>query len=165
VWIPKGRAIAIQIGQEIPDRRSRVTTWGMPTSTWHNTVLGGTTTAVIGTTQIMGAATNTNVAPATEALGAVGSVPGLVTAAASGGNLNAAQVATTLSGAASLATAPQEAVKNPATAADAVQTVRDTGGLVQRTATAVQNFVNPGPPPAPKPPSPPGCSVAGACPK
>jgi RHS repeat-associated protein len=127
-----------------------------------NAVLGGTSTAVSGTTDIIGAATNTDVHEATEALSATSNIPGLVTTAATG-SLKAGEVAATIGNAATLAGKPQEAFKNPATAVDAAQTVKDTGGLIQSTVKSVMNFFSPSPPPAPRPPPPPSCSVAGAC--
>jgi len=130
-----------------------------------NATLGGTATAVSGTTQIIGAATNTDTTAAQDALSATSSLPGLATAAATG-NLKAAQTVTTLTNAATLAAAPNEAVKNPATTVDAAQTVKETTGLVQSTINTIKSwFSTPTPPPAPKPPPPPNCSVAGACSK
>jgi len=49
-----------------------------------NAALGGTVTAVNGTTTIAGAATHTDVSHATETLDAIQNVPGLVTTAATG---------------------------------------------------------------------------------
>ena len=125
-----------------------------------NTALGGTVSAVSGTAQILGAATNTNTKEAQEVLGATSTLPGLVTAAA-GGNLKAAETVTTVTNAATLAVAPKEAVKNIATAADAAQTVKDSGGLISNTINAVKNFFSPPPPPPPTPPS--ACSGTGTC--
>ncbi len=65
-------------------------------------VLGGTTTAVSGVADVAGAATNTNVQPATEALDATGTFGGLVVTAATGGNMEAGKAATTLTDAAAL---------------------------------------------------------------
>jgi RHS repeat-associated protein len=136
-----------------------------------NTVLGGTATAVSGTAQIIGTATNTNTTSAQDALSATSSGPGLVTAA-SGGNLNAAQTVTTITNAATLATDPKGAVKNVATGIDAAQTVKETGSLINQTVDAVRSSVSgalapahSGPlAPAPAPPRPPACgSTPGAC--
>jgi RHS repeat-associated protein len=129
-----------------------------------NTVLGGLSTAGSGVVTITGAVTNTNGSDAQEALSATQNLPGLVTTAVTGGNLKAGDIAATVGNAASLATGPKDAVKNPATAADAAQTVKDTGGLIQQTVNAVRNYLNPTPP-TPPAPSTPGCSVAGACQK
>jgi RHS repeat-associated protein len=127
-----------------------------------NAVLGGVSTAVSGATDVLGAATHTDVSEGQEVLSATQNIPGLVTTAATG-NLKAGDAAATLGNAASLATSPKEALKNPATMADSAQTVKDSGGLIQGAVKAVQNFFSPAPPPAPKPPPPPSYSVAGAC--
>jgi len=116
-----------------------------------NTVLGGTASAVSGTTQIMGAATNTNTTEAREALSATSTVPGLVTAAATGGNLKAAGAVSTLTNAATLGAKPAEAFKNPATMADAAQTTKETTSLFRSAVNVVKSFFVP-PPPPPKQP-------------
>ena len=130
-----------------------------------STVIGGTATAVNGTTQIMGAATHTDTSEAREAVSAVSTLPGVATVIATNGNIKAGAAASTLTNAATLAAAPKEAVRNLATAADAAQTVGETGGLIQGAVNKARNFLSPGPPAAPKAPSTPNCSVAGACPK
>jgi RHS repeat-associated protein len=130
-----------------------------------NATLGGTAVAVNGTTQIIGEATHTDTAAAREAVSATSTLPGLATAAATGGNLKAAAAVSTVTNAATLATSPKEAVRNPATTADAAQTVKETTGLVQGAINTVKSWFSPPPPPAPKPPPPPSCSVAGACSK
>jgi RHS repeat-associated protein len=112
-----------------------------------NTVLGGTATAVSGTTQIVGAATNTNTTEAREALSATSTVPGLVTAAATGGNLKAAGAVSTLTNAATLGAKPAEAFKNPATMADAAQTTKETTSLFRSAVNVVKSFFVPPPPP------------------
>jgi hypothetical protein len=86
-----------------------------------NTVLGGTAAAVSGTTQIIGAATQTNTKEAEEVLSVTSSLPGLATAAVTGGNMKAAHTVTTITSGFTLAAAPREAVKNVATAADALK--------------------------------------------
>ena len=127
-----------------------------------NTVLGGTSSAVSGATGLIGQATKTDVTEGQAALNATSTGPGLLTTAATG-SIKAGEVATTITNVASLAKAPQEAVKNAATTLGAVQTVKDTGGLIQRTVNAVKMFLNPPPPPAPKPPPAPTCIASGAC--
>lgn len=127
-----------------------------------NTALGGTITGVSGVTQIAGAATNTNTQEAQSTLSAVGTLPGLVTAAASGGNIKAASAVSTVTDAATLAASPKEAVKNPATAAAAAQAVQGSAELIKQTINSVTNFfTTPAPPPAP--PQPPDCNLQITC--
>jgi RHS repeat-associated protein len=114
-----------------------------------NTVLGGTASAVSGATQIMGAATNTNTTEAREALSATSTLPGLVTAAATGGNLKLAGAVSTLTNAATLGAKPKEAFNNPATMVDAAQTTRETTSLFRSTVNVVKSFFGPPPPPPP----------------
>lgn len=135
-----------------------------------NAVLGGTATAVNGTVQIAGAATNTDTTEAREALSSTSTLPGLATAAATGGNLKAANAVSTVTNAATLASDPKGAVKNAATGADAVHTVKDTTSLASQAVSAVKSAVSgalaptPAPPPTPAAPKPPACgSTPGAC--
>lgn len=93
-------------------------------------VIGGTATAVSGTADVLGVSTKTDVSKAQGALEATGNLPGLVTTVATGGNLKAGQTAGTLGDIASLAANPKEAVKNWATAADAVRTLMGAKDLV-----------------------------------
>ena len=127
-----------------------------------NAVIGGASATVDGTMQIMGAATHTDTSEASKVLNATGTYPGLVTVAATG-NVKAGETVSTVTNAATLAASPKEAVKNPATTVDAVQTVKETTGLVQSTINAVKNwFATPAPPPPPPTPSVPDCA-SGAC--
>jgi len=125
-------------------------------------VVSGTLSAVAsvvsGVTDVTGAATNTNVQGAQKGLDSVSNVPALVTTAATG-NPKAGAAVGTLSDAAQLAVKPQEALKNPATMADAAKTLSSTVDLGKSAASAMQSSR----PPAPPPPPPPSCSVAGAC--
>ncbi len=120
-------------------------------------VLGGTTTAVSGTVDVIGAATKTDVSKGQEALEATGNLPGLVTTAATGGNLTAGKAAGTLGDVASLAMSPKEAVKNMFTAADAVRTLMGAKDLATgvwsnvRSSFAGAFAPNPGPPTIPVP--------------
>jgi RHS repeat-associated protein len=129
-------------------------------------VVSGTLSAVgsvvSGVTDVAGAATNTNVEAAQKGLDGVSNVPALVTSAATG-NLAAGAAVGTLADAGQLAAKPMEALKNPATMADAAKTVSSAVDLGKSAASAVHNTLSPGPPPAPKPPAPPSCSTAGAC--
>jgi RHS repeat-associated protein len=131
--------------------------------------LSGTVTAVSGVTDVAGAATHTDVSGAQGALSATGNLGGLVVTAATGGNLKAGDAAATITDAGSLITSPREATKNLATGVDAVRTAGSTYDLVKTVgssaASAIRGALSPSPaaPPAPRPPSTPGCSVAGAC--
>ena len=135
-------------------------------------VVSGTISAVSsvvsGVTDLAGAATKTDVQGAQNALDSVSNVPALVTTAATG-NPTAGAAVGTLSDAAQLGAKPQEALKNPATMADAAKTVSGTVDLGRSAAGAAASAMRganapvPTPPPAPKPPPPPSCHVAGAC--
>ncbi len=131
--------------------------------------LGGTSTVVNGATEILGAATQTDVREAQDVLNSTSNLPGLAVTAASGGNLKAGEVAATVANAASLAINPTAAVKNPATAVDAATTVKDTAGLLQNVmshiSSAISGAMAPSapPPPIPKAPPPPECADPGAC--
>ena len=129
-------------------------------------VVSGTLSAVgsvvSGVTDVAGAATNTNVEAAQKGLDGVSNLPALVTTAATG-NVETGAAVGTLADAGQLAAKPMEALKNPATMADAAKTLSSTVDLGKRAASAVRNTLSPGPPPAPKPPAMPSCSTAGAC--
>jgi len=129
-------------------------------------VVSGTLSAVgsvvSGVTDVAGAATNTNAEAAQKGLDGVSNLPALVTSAATG-NVETGAAVGTLADAGQLAAKPMEAVKNPATMADAAKTLSSTVDLGKRAASAVRNTLSPGPPPAPKPPAMPSCSTAGAC--
>ena len=101
--------------------------------------LGGTTTAVSGAIDVLGAATKTDVSKGQEALEATGNLPGLVTTVATGGNLKAGKVAGTLGDAASLAAKPKDAMKNAATFVDAVRTVMGATSLLRQVMSAPCN--------------------------
>jgi RHS repeat-associated protein len=132
--------------------------------------LSGTTTAMSGLTDVTGAVTKTDVSGAQQALSATGNLGGLVTTAATGGNLKAGEAAATITDAASLVGNPREATKNLATGVDAVRTAGSTydlvGSAVSSAASGMRGALSPRPaaPPTPRAPSPPGCSVAGVCP-
>jgi hypothetical protein len=100
-----------------------------------------------------------------EALKAMSNVPGLTVTAATGGNIKAGQVTATLADAATLAVAPMQAVKNPATAADAIGTVGSVADLVinagKTAASVVSGAIATSP--QPPPPPPPKCPNA-TCP-
>lgn len=80
-----------------------------------------------------------------EALEATGNLPGLVTTVATGGNLKAGQVASTLGDVASLAAAPKDAMKNAATFADSVRTVMGATSLLGQVMSAPCNCESIGP--------------------
>ena len=84
--------------------------------------VGGAATAVSGTADIMGAATNTDVKKGDAALAAAGNLAGLVATDVSGGNPRVGAAVATISNVATLAASPREAMRNAATAADAVRT-------------------------------------------
>ena len=107
--------------------------------------IGGTATAVSGTADVLGAATKTDVSKGQEALEATGNLPGLVTTVATGGNLKAGQVASTLGDVASLAAAPKDAMKNAATFADAVRTGMGATSLLGQVMSAPCNCESIGP--------------------
>ena len=132
-------------------------------------VVSGTISAVAsvvsGTTDVLGASTNTNVEPAQKALDSVSSVPALLTTVATG-NLEAGATVGTITDAATLAAKPQEALKNAATLADAIKTGVDAGHLAKDTAKSAADAVhgmNPPPPPPPPAPKPPVCTGTGGC--
>ena len=128
-------------------------------------VVSGTLSAVgsvvSGVTDVAGAATKTNVEEAQKGLDSVSNVPALVTTAATGNPTIGAAVGT-LADAGQLAAKPMEALKNPATMADAAKTLSSTLDLGRSAANSAHNALAPTPP-APKPPPPPSCQTAGAC--
>lgn len=126
-----------------------------------NAALGGTASFVSGTTQIVGTATHTDTTEARETLSSTSTLPSRVTAAASGGNLKAADAVTIFTNAATLAVAPEDATKNFATAADAVQTVKESAGIVSNVISNIKStFLLPPPAPGAKP----GCApISSGC--
>ncbi len=120
--------------------------------------LGGAAMGVNGVTDVVGAATNTDVKPATEALEATSNLPGLALTAATG-NIQFGRTVATIADAASLAAEPKEAIKNLATAADTVMTVGATASLMQKALDAVKGWFSSTPPP----PSVPKASPASEC--
>ncbi|MGB8129801.1 MAG: hypothetical protein WCG81_08410 [Candidatus Angelobacter sp.] len=118
-----------------------------------------------GTTDVVGASTNTNVEPAQKALDSVSSVPALLTTVATG-NSEAGATVGTITDAVTLAAKPKEALKNAATLADAVKTGVEAGHLAKDTAKSAGDAVrgmNPPPPPPPPAPKPPTCTGTGGC--
>ncbi|MFZ5983095.1 MAG: RHS repeat-associated core domain-containing protein [Acidobacteriota bacterium] len=94
-------------------------------------VMGGTATAVSGTAEILGEATNTDVSAAAEALEASGNLGGLLSTAASGGDLEKGKAGATVTDVASLAASPKDATKNAATLVDAGRTLAEATKLVR----------------------------------
>jgi hypothetical protein len=122
--------------------------------------IGAVTSVVSGTTDVVGAATNSNVDAAQKGLDSVSNLPALVTTAATG-NPEAGSTVGTVADAVQLAAKPQEALKNPATMIDAVKTTGAAVDLAKSTGKAAASTIRgatapvPAPPPAPKPPAPP----------
>jgi len=129
--------------------------------------LGATGTAVNGTADIVGAATNTNVDAGTNMVSnltnPVAATVGLATGSAEKGS-QAADLATVVK--AGVGVAQGKGVSNPAEVASSLQGAREAvSGVVEKARSIISGATSstPPPPPTPKPPSPPPCSVKGAC--
>jgi RHS repeat-associated protein len=129
-------------------------------------ILTGSTLSVRGTANVVGAATNTDVGQGDKVLAATSNPAGLVTTAATGGNVTAGRVAATGQ---SVAMAVTGAVQNPkslsspATVAKHANLVVNIGQLGSQISASAANLIKPPapPPPPPKPPSPPPCALEG----
>ena len=100
-------------------------------------VLGGTSTAVSGTTQVIGAMTNTDTTKGQEALGAVGTPAGLITTAATGGNLKAGNAASAVQDIVTTVANPKDAV-TASGAANLPSTISEASQLVKQGATILK---------------------------
>jgi RHS repeat-associated protein len=116
--------------------------------------IGGSASFVSGSSQILGAATRTDVSKGTKAVDAFGSPQGLVVGVVSGGNESLASLATTAGNIAGL-------VSRPESVAGIVDKVLAVTGLVTGELTStyqtISNMISPPSPPTPAPPGlPPG---------
>jgi RHS repeat-associated protein len=107
-----------------------------------NSGLIGVSTATMGITDMAGTATNTDTSKADRALQATGNLGGLAVTSATLGNMKAGQGAATLTNAASLAVSPRDALRNPATVADAARTVAATSSLIQQSLNGLSSLTS-----------------------
>ena len=127
-------------------------------------LIATTGNAVAGTTLLVGSAVGADpheLANAASTVSTITTPVGLGTAIGTGGNMDAAGKASDAASGAKLIAHPAEALKNPADAALTVNGVKEIAkGAVDKAKSMLST---PPPPPTPKAPGRPSCSIPGAC--